>query len=215
MMHGPDGAVYVGGTAGYGQLEGPLLRWTGGLGSVQPFSDLVKNESVVSLTSTKDLVIGGTTTTGGGGSHPTETDAHVFGWRPATKTKTFDVIPVPGASVITDLAVGKSGRIFGFAISGSQHTLFALDPHDGHTLTVRDTDFHNMVYNGLGSLRSGQLIGLDESGIFTIDETRTSVKMLAASPVKITGGFELRDGAVYFISNSDLYRYWLETPHAH
>jgi hypothetical protein len=215
MVQGPDGAVYVGGTAGYGQLEGPLVRWTGAPGSVQTFGNLVKNESVVSLTSTKDLVIGGTTTTGGGGSHPTETDAHVFGWSPATKAKTFDVVPVPGASVITDLSVGKSGAIFGFAISGSKHTLFVLDAHDGHTLAVKDTDFHNVVYNGLGSLQTGQLIGLDESGIFTIDEATTSVKMLAASPVKITGGFELHDGAVYFISNSELYRYWLEKPHAH
>ncbi len=214
MMQGPDGAVYVGATAGYGKLEGPLLRWTGVPGSVQLFGDLVKNQSIVSLTATKDIVVGGTTTTGGGGSHPTESEAHVFGWNPATKTKTFDVVPVAKASFITDLAVGKSGNIFGFAISGSEHTLFALDPHDGHVLSTKATGFHNMVYNGIGNTQTGQLVGLEENGIFTIDENTNSAKVLTSSPMKITGGFELRDNAIYFISNSDLYRYWLESPHA-
>ena len=27
MLEGPDGLIYVGGTAGYGQLEGPLVVW--------------------------------------------------------------------------------------------------------------------------------------------------------------------------------------------
>lgn len=215
MIAGPDGAVYVGATAGYGKLEGPLVRWTGTADSVQLFGNLVKNQSVVSLASTKTLVIGGTTTTGGGGSHPTETDAHVFGWNPETKQKTFDVIPVKGASVITDLIANKSGTVFGFAVTGGKHVLFALDPTDGHVLSTRETECRGLVYNGIGRLPSGQIIGLDESGIFTIDEAAKAVTTIAPSPVKITGGFDIRDGAVYFISNSELYRYWLEKPHAH
>jgi hypothetical protein len=209
MILGPDGLVYVGATAGYGKLESPLLAWNGKPGSVQLYGNLVHNQSVVSLTSWKQDIVGGTTTLGGGGSHPTAAAAHLFLWNTTTKKKDCDVVPVADANTITDLITAKSGIVYGIAISGTTHTLFAFDPEERKVISQKLTPFHDVVYNGIGVASDGAIIGLAEDAIFTIDETSGDVRTIAVPPVKITGGFDLRHGDVYFISNSEVYRYRL------
>ena len=225
MIEGPDGKVYVGATAGYGTLEGPLLSWNGTAASVKTFGGLVRNESVISLAAWKDFIVGGTTTTGGGGSHPVATDAHLFVWNTKTHVKVDDVIPVPGAQSITDLVTAKSGLVYGVASSGglvfgvtgpeSVYTLFAYDPIARRVISTKRTPFHDVVYNSIGVDADGKIVGLADDAIFTIDEATHEVRVISTPPVKITGGFALRDGAVYFASNSRLYRYWLTPTGAH
>jgi hypothetical protein len=215
MISGPDGNVYVGATAGYGKLEAPLLSWTGKSGSITLLSNLAADQSPVSLADWKNSVIVGTTALGGGGSHPTETDAHVFTWDTARKQKTTEAVPVQGAKTITDLITTKSGLVYGIAISGIEHTIFAFEPQTGRVVSRKPTPFHNVVYNGIGMTSSGMIVGLAEDGVFTIDEAKGETRLIAKTPMKITGGFALRDGAVYFISNSKIYRYFLGATDAH
>ena len=207
MVEGPDGLVYVGATAGYGELESPLLSWNGANGSVQLHANIIHDQSVISLTAWKQFVVGGTTTTGGGGSHPTQTDARLFLWNTHTQAKEFDIVPVPGADLITDLVTAAKGTIYGIAESRGAHTLFAFDPNTRTILSLQPLPFHDVVYNGIGLLPDKTIVGLAEEGIFTIDQTTHRARLIVPSPVKITGGFDLRDGAVYFISNSEIYRY--------
>ena len=215
MIEGPDGLVYVGATAGYGQIEGPLLSWNGTAGSVVLHNDIVRDQSVVSLAVWKQFVAGGTTAAGGGGSHPTQADARVFLWNTKTQAKEFDIVPVPGAELITDLVTASDGLIYGIAVShggvaavsqGSS-TLFAFDPNSRQIVSREPLPFHDVIYNGMGLLPNKTIIGLAQEGIFTVDETTHNARLIAHSPVKITGGFDLRDGEVYFISNSEIYRY--------
>ena len=215
MIDGPDGRVYVGATAGYGQLESPLLSWTGNPGSIQLHGDIVRDQSVVSLAVWKRFVVGGTTTTGGGGSHPTQTDARIFLWDTKIQSKNFDMVPVPCADLITDLVTAKTGLIYGIAVSDGSHTLFTFDPHTRTILARQALPFHSVIYNGIGLLPDGTIVGLAEEGIFSIDEATHSAKLTAASPVKITGGFDIRAGAIYFVSNSEVYRYRKEARLAH
>ena len=219
MIEGPDGQVYVGATAGYGQLESPLLSWKGTAESVQIHGGLVHDESVVSLAVWKDSVVCGTTTTGGGGSHPDEKDAHLILWNTKTQSKELDVIPVPGAQTITDLVTSKNGIIYGIAASGgivfgistpgNVYTLFAYDPVARKVISQSQLPFHDVVYNGIGLDETGRIVGLAGDQIFTIDQSSQGIRTIAKSPMKITGGFALRDGAVYFVSNSEIYRYYL------
>jgi hypothetical protein len=207
MIEGPDGLVYVGATAGYGQLEGPLLSWNGSAGSIQLHTGLVHDQSVVSLAVWKQFVVGGTTTTGGGGSHPTQTDARLILWNTQTHAKDFELIPVSGADFITDLITAGNGIIYGIAGSHGAQTLFTFDPGTRTIISRQSLPFHDVVYNSIGLLPDKTIVGLAREGIFTIDETTHQARLIATSPVKITGGFDLRDGAVYFISNSKVYRY--------
>jgi hypothetical protein len=215
MIAGPDGNVYVGATAGYGKLEGPLLLWTGKPDSVKLFNGLVQGQSIVSLASWKDSIVGGTTTQGGGGSHPIAGDAHIFTWDTLSHRKGADLVPVEGAKTITDLVVAKKGIVYGIAVSGTEHTLFAFDPETRKIVSQRPTPFRNVIYNSIGLLPNGMIVGLAEEGIFTIDESTGNTRILAKTPMKITGGFALRDNTVYFVSNSDVYRYHLGVDNAH
>jgi hypothetical protein len=214
MIAGPDGHVYVGATAGYGQLEGPLLAWDGTPGSVHLYGNLVHDQSVISLAAWKDFIVGGTTTSGGGGSHPTQTDARIFLWNTHTHTKEFDLVPAPGAEAITDLITAKSGLIYGIAEGRGSHTLFAFNPQTRAVISTHPLPFHSVIYNAVGLWPDGSIIGLAQEGIFTIDEATHDAHLIARSPVKITGGFDIRDGAVYFISNSEVFRYRREASHA-
>ena len=60
----------------------------------------------------------------------------------------------------------------------------------------------------------GTMVGLAEDGIFTIDPSTNAVRMVAATSMKITGGFALRGQDIYFVSNSDVYRYRVAVSHA-
>jgi hypothetical protein len=214
MIAGPEGRVYVGATAGYGKLQGPLLAWTGEPESVQVYDNIVPDQSVVSLAATSRLIIGGTTALGGGGSHPTATDAHVFTWSPSTKSKLLDVVPVPGATEITDLVVSRNGVVWGMAVHGADHTLFSMDALTGAIRSRSLTSFHNLVYNGIGLLADGAIVGLAESGVFTIDELKGEARLVEASPVPVTGGFALRDDTLFFLSNANVYSVTLKVAHA-
>lgn len=189
MIQGPDGQVYVGATAGYGKLEGPLLSWKVTVESIQIHGGLVHDQSVVSLAVWRDSVVCGTTTTGGGGSHPDEKDAHLVLWNTKTRVKELDVIPVPGAQTITDLVTSRSGIIYGIAVSGgivfgiatpgNVYTLFAYDAVADKVVSNSELPFHDVVYNGIGLDGSGRIVGLGGDSIFTIDESSHSVGIVA------------------------------------
>lgn len=214
MISGPDGNVYVGATAGYGKLEAPLLSWTGQPGSIKLFDGLAADQSPVSLATWKNSVVVGTTTLGGGGSHPTTADAHVFTWDTTRKLKATEAVPIQGAKTITDLVTAKSGIVYGLAVAGVEHTLFAFDPETGRIVSRKPTPFRDVVYNGIGMMPDGTIIGLAEDGIFTINEAKGEVRLIAKTPMKITGGFALHEDFVYFVSNATVYRYSLGGLHA-
>jgi hypothetical protein len=207
MIEGEDGNVYVGGTAGYGQLEGPLVAWDAPNGPALPYGDLVHNQSVVSLAAWEGNIVGGTTVEGGGGSHPTENEARVFVWSSAQKRLLWDLVPVSGAGAITDLIASKRGLIYGIATGQGQHVLFTLDPRARRIVATQTLPFHAVVYNSLASADDGSIWGLAEEGIFQIDDATHQAKLNSVSPTPISGGFALRDGAIYFLSGSDVYRY--------
>lgn len=218
MIAGRDGTVYVGATAGYGKVEGPLVAWDAPTGPVHTYDGLVPNQSIVSLANWNDDIVVGTTIEGGGGSHPTATDAHVVFWNAAQKRVIWDVIPVPDATTITDLITAKGGLIYGIAISHGeitrmesvshgQLTLFTLDPLRRKTVATVSLPLRGVAYNSVAVAPDGTICGLAEEGIFRIDERTHRGELIARSPVPINGGFALRGHFIYFISGSDVYRY--------
>lgn len=206
MINGPDGKVYLGSVAGYGKLGGPISVWDVEKGTVDQYPQIVKDESVVSLAVWNDLLVGGMTTGGGGGSHPTSASAHLFLWDPKNKQKVFETVPVEGASNITDLITAPDGLVYG--IAGKK--VFRFNPKSREVTVGPAFPFGNAVYNAITVAKDGRLIGLAADGIFAIEPKNLTVSLLAKAPEKITGGFDYRDHAVYFISNWNIYRYRLQ-----
>lgn len=202
MVEGPDGAIYVGSVAGYGQLESPLLKFSPETGSTQQYP-VVHDQSLTSLAVWRDLIIGGSTINGGPGSHPTQTSASIFIWDPATQEKTFEMTPVPGKAMILDLIAAPNEHVYGIA----DDTLFEFDPRSRTIVNRQSLPFSKPVYDGVALDRSGNIWGLAKEGIFTIDTKTSKVRLIAPSPVEITGGFAMREGKIYFIAGSSVYSF--------
>ena len=214
MIRGPDAKVYIGAVAGYGQLEGPLVEWDMNGDSVRINSGIVRDQSIVSLTAWHGFIIGGTTINGGGGSHPTQKEAKLFVWNTTNRKLEFDIVPVPEAKNITDIIAAPNGKLYGIA----DDTMFVFDPGSRRITKTQKLSFSvalsnsialgkGALYNCIGIGTDGNLWGLAEDGIFTIDLKTDAPSLVAHSPKKITGGFDIKDGAIYFVSDSEAYRY--------
>ena len=214
MIRGPDGNIYIGAVAGYGQLEEPLVEWDTKSDSVRLNGGIVHDQSIISLTAWHNFIIGGTTINGGGGSHPTQNEARLFVWNTTNQKLEFDIVPVSGATSITDLIAAPNDKIYGIA----DDTMFVFDAKSRRITKIQKLPFPAAIYNSIaigkvaiynciGIGKDGNLWGLAEDGIFTIDVKTDTPTFVAHSPKKITGGFDIRDGAIYFLSASAVYRY--------
>jgi streptogramin lyase len=207
MVEGQGSLVYLGAVAGYGKLGGPLTVWNPATNDVMQYHHLIPDQSVVSLAMWKDKVIGGTTIGGGGGSHPTQTEAKLFIWNPVSREKEFEVVPVPDAKSIDDLITSPDGVVYGIA-GGA--TLFVFDPASRTVKDRKPLPFSGTVYNSVAMGPDGRIWGLTRGGIFAVDRRTNEVKLVAKAPERITAGFALRDGYIYFVSGPAVYRYRIE-----
>jgi ligand-binding sensor domain-containing protein len=202
MVEGPDSAVYIGSVAPYGQLESPLLKFSPETGSSQQFA-VIHDQSITSLAVWHNLIIGGSTINGGPGSHATQTSACIFLWDPATRQKTFEMVPVPGKAMILDLIAAPNNHVYGVA----DDTLFEFNPTTKTIIGRQPLPFSKPIYDSVAVDGTGNIWGLAKEGIFTIDTKTSKVRLVAPSPVEITGGFAMRDGKIYFIAGSSVYSY--------
>lgn len=207
MIEGPGGLLYVAGTAGYGQLEGPLVVWDGKSSQAQAYGPFIKNQSIISLTVWHKKIVGGTSTQGGGGSHPIAKNARVFLWNAATHKLEWQMVPVEGADRITDLITAPSGLVYGIAMSQSAKTLFALNVRKESIVATQALPFSDVPYNSVVKASDGTIWGLGDSGIFRIDDAAHRAVLVAHSPVTIEAGIALRGHDLYFLSYSKVYRY--------
>ncbi len=202
MINGPGGNVYIGAMSGYGKLGGPLTVWNPDSGSVEQFYHLIKDQSVITLTAWKDLIVGGTSVGGGGGSHPTQREAKLFVWNPKTKRTEFEMAPLPGVGTLDSFITAPNGLVYGFG-GGS---MLIFNP-DTRTVKSKPLPFRSPVYSSVAMGPDGRIWGLTSRGIFAVDTKTDETVMVAEAPQRITAGFELRDGAIYFCSGPAVYRY--------
>jgi streptogramin lyase len=205
LINGPGGKVYAGAIAGYGKLGGPLTVWDPATDRVAQHLNVIPGQSVQTLAAWKNLIFGGTTIGGGGGSHPTEKEARLFLWDPATRKVLYETAPVPAAKGLNDLVIGSDGMLYG--IGG--RTLFVFDPE---TRTVKDRQplpFSSGIYNGAALGPDGRIWGLAADGVFAIDPATHQTTIVAKAPGRIYAGFALRGDSLYLVCGSTLYRYRL------
>jgi streptogramin lyase len=206
MVAGPGDKVYIGATAGYGLLGGPLCVLDPATGKVDQYLNLVKDQSVNALAALPDgPIVGGTTVGGGGGSHSTQTEAKLFLWDPAKREKLFETVPVPGEDSISALAVGKDGMVYGFAGG----TFFVFDPKEQKVVAHAPHSLGSVIYNGVFPGPDGELYGLSSRGIFSIAAAARRPSMLATYPGGVGGGVAIRGREVFFTSGPEIVSYTL------
>jgi hypothetical protein len=221
LIAAPNGHLYAGAIASYGELTGSLISW-----NTQDNSDIVQyypvqNQGVSSLVavgqSCKDVVsgsclIGGTTIYGGGGTTPKASSAVLFSWD-TTKNVVAHQYTIPNVSAvntITDLVTNPAnGYVYGIACASSGTYAFVFNPATGKFINGGTLlPFSGAIYNS-ATLYNGKIWGLTSQGVFSIDPLHLSKATLRKSPVPVTAGFVLRGNTMYFASNSNLWSYQL------
>ncbi len=208
LIKGPDGKIYIGAVSGYGKLGGGLVRWDAETDSVEQYPNLVKDQSVISLAAWKDWIVGGTTIGGGGGSHPTTSEARLFVWDPKSRQKLFEMVPVAGASKITDLITASNGLVYG--IGG--RTMFVFDPETRRIVDRKPVPFRKPIYNAIANGGDGQLWGVCGEGVFRIRPENNEIELVAHAPSPITAGFAMQGATIYYVSGSGIWSWTGASP---
>lgn len=119
-----NGKVYAGTMAVYGQLSGALTIYDPTTGSCEVHRDVVHNQSIVALAASGGKIYGGSLIWGGLGSVPTETEAKLLVFDPATSTSRTVDLPVSGLRSLTSIVTAPDGKLWMMA----QNYLLAYDP---------------------------------------------------------------------------------------
>jgi streptogramin lyase len=204
MIYGPDGLIYVGSEPPYGELGGALGVWDPKLNrTIENYRHLVTNQSIVSLAwePRSGLIFGGSGNYGGGGTRPLEKEARFFAFDPKKKQKIFETSLLPGTPNYPALFAAE-GLVFATAAD----KLFVFDPATMRVLQTNSLPGPQLEIS-LGQLREGQLVGLTSRGVYVYDLKGRELVSTAKAPVPVRCGFAVVGGAVYFGSNSELWRH--------
>lgn len=160
---------------------------------------VVTDQSIVSLAYTGGLIVGGTSIHGGYTvPPPTQTEAKVFGFDPATDEKVFEAVPVPGAESVDGLVTDADGGVWGLA----DGHLFAFDVAS-RSVTRQATvpaGAGRLAYHA-GSDTFSVLAGGSLSRVSRADLTVTTVAATDADYLAV-----LPDGRVYVGAGPHVYR---------
>ncbi|SDS39691.1 hypothetical protein [Actinopolymorpha singaporensis] len=202
-----DGLLAVGTQPEYGRYGGALGLYDPGVGHLSVYRDIVPDQSVRSVAIKNGTVFLGSSIRNGLGTTPRAPEAKLAAFDLATRTVTYELVPVPGAKEIVDL-VATGDRVYGVTETG---LMFEYDPRRRQVLRTAQ------VADGAPALvLVGRTIyGADTRHVFRVDRstlTATTVvddlhtesysgAMIAAAP----------DGsALYALRGRNLVRIGLE-----
>lgn len=196
--------VALGTEPGLDRLGGVFLLWDPASRSVIfQQRGLIEDQSIVSLTYRDGIVYGASSIHGGySATEPRATEAVVFAWSVADQQKLWEVVPIPGAPTVEDLAFDAHGTLWG--VAGGQ--AFALDvdaqevwshvspPEDGRAQQLAFNATDGMLYVDWGA-----------AGLGWIDPATSTASVLADhDAVALTTD---SNGRVWFSEGASVYRF--------
>jgi hypothetical protein len=169
--------LFIGTTPNEGTLGGAFTVYDPATSDSQVFTNIIPNQSVISLTYLNGKVYGGTSIFGGSGASPISHEGKIFVWDDSLKQKTDEYTPVLGKSAIVAMTVGPDQKIYGFA----QGTLFVLNPETGQTEYTKDI-FPEVYIERTGATlltgTDGFLYGTMGGKLFQIDPLTKNITIL-------------------------------------
>lgn len=212
----PDGkTVVMAGTPGYGLTGGGLLFWdvASKTGTLLEHSDLLPEQSTMSLAPLPDgNLLGGTTVGAGTGGEVKAEESELYILDMAAKKIIWHQVLFPGTKGYTDLCALPDGRVLGVA---DQRRFFVFDPDS--RAVVHEQDMEPVL--GLTTSQQGprvfvtpgdgRVFMLFRKGVAAVDLESFQISMVAESPVGVGTGGDYLDGRIYFGSGSHLYSYEL------
>lgn len=206
-----SGKVFFGMVPEYGKLGGHLVSYDTKTAELRTYGTVSKDQSIVSLTYTNNLLWGGTSVSGGLGIIPSTTTARLFSWDVKRAQIVDDLAPVPGANAITALITAPDKKIWGMAGG----TLFVFDPRLKKVIKslelypTRPLTSHVWRDAFLIWHPSGKIYGTGNNQMFRIDPVTFTVEKLIepASLLAIDDS-----GRLYFHRSAELWQYTPASP---
>jgi len=213
LLH-PDGkTVILAGTPGYGYTGGGLLFWDRQSGErvLLEHTDILPDQSTMSLVALPGgKLLGGTTTSPGTGGEQKATQAELYIMDLATKQIEWHDVVFPGVQAYTDMCLGPGGNVYGFA---DRNRFIVFDyaaktvAHEAPTgeqfgPTVSHQGPRVFVHGPAGATHI-----LFARCIAILDTSSFEITVLADTPVPLSAGGDILDGAIYFASGSHVYSY--------
>jgi hypothetical protein len=203
--------IYFGTVPDYGRQGGALVEYDNSTQKMTSFQNLIPEQSIVSLTSFNNQLIGGTSIWGGLGTKASTTEAKLFGWNPETKTRTFEIVPVKDAKAITALIYGPDKNIWGMA----DGTLFIYNPLTGKVIfsqelfAVSTEKKSQFVWANATLLnhKNGKVYGVAYGELFELNATTKSKTAISKSASRSLVADQ--DGNLYFHQGINLWKYTL------
>jgi hypothetical protein len=199
--------VFIGTVPEYGILGGHLMEYDPVAQKLVDHGEVVEKHSVVSLVYAGETILGGTSVSGGLGILPQAKEACLFGWDPRSNSKSFQIVPVPGAAAITCLVIGPDKKVWGIA----DGTLFVFDlvtrkiESTTELLPVHYEDRHVWRDAFLLQHPSGQIYGTLGGKFFRLDPATNTASVLRDEPASLLAMDAA--GRLYFRDKINLWRY--------
>ncbi|MFD2081851.1 hypothetical protein [Actinopolymorpha cephalotaxi] len=186
-MLGAYGKVWAGTMAIYGRNAGALSVFDPADGSCTVYKNVVPEQSLVSLTASRGLIFGGSLVWGGLGADPTQAEAKLLVFDPATEKATTYDLPVRGIRAITGLTTAPDGKVWLLA----QNHIFQFDP-DSRTFARGRNAFPDLTYDPntritaydgtLITAKDGYIYGaIRQKYFFRLDPRSGAVTVLSSS----------------------------------
>jgi outer membrane protein assembly factor BamB len=212
LTMGPDGNIYSPTIPIKGFLGGTLVQINPESLKTKAIKDIVYNQSLTSVTAIKktgELFIT-SSIQGGTSAKPTEKEAVVVIWNPATEKVTYTGKPITGATSYETTVLGNNGLIYGSSLD----TIYVFDPLQKKVLTK--TSFEKspdkrasiVLSETLG--KNGFVYGIDRRNgqLFCIDPATNKITVLG-NDVSIVGARFAKvreDGYLYYPNHATLRR---------
>lgn len=205
------GKLFVGNVPEYGMLGGGLGVYDFEREKLTVTPAFIERQSISSLVRVGEEIAGGTAVAGGLGIEPAEKSAKLFLLDPRSGAKTFEMVPVPEAPIVSGLLAGPDRNVWGFAGG----TLFIFDP-GARKLIYAEKKFTGK-YTGRAVWQeatmllhpNGKIYGLFDGTFFRLDPGTKRVDVLKSwEEFRHTRPLALHpDGTIYLSIGTELLRY--------
>ncbi|WP_309127330.1 carbohydrate binding domain-containing protein [Microbacterium sp.] len=207
-------STYMGSVAHYGHNQGALTRYDFATGMLTTYTtEIVQDQSVVSVLAHDGLIYLGTTVDGALGAPASgQIQGRFIVWDPKTEKVVHDFVPVEGDEGITGLVAGPDGLIWGV----SEDTVFKYDPVTGEIVYSEKLLRHRYgtgtvwAWANLTVGADGDVYGTNRFSFFRIDAetmTRTDIVPAAVTGSPMMNAVADADGDVFFSHGPYVFRY--------
>ncbi len=205
---GPDGRVYVGSLAPYGEVGGALGIYDPKQDKVvENYRNIIPDQGISALCQdpATGRIFGGSSSEAGGGARPVAKECLTFAWNPKTRMKEWESAVVAGDHQVVALTAAH-GKIFG--VSHPSRTLFILDAKTWAVLGKIAVPFGAVHEVSLAYYPPHDSIyGLAHDSIFKVDPKTFAITEVARSKEPISCGIAVTQTGIYFGSMMRLVRW--------